>query len=243
MLNVGPLAGARGDEGFRARGSVWGGWWLSRLSRGGLRNAGGLTWGRGSGDVRAMNDDAAATEFSRLVTAVLRRFFAQNGCAELAVAEAAAVSGRLWSLVRERGLPRALREGECGVSGGMSEEACAPLVGRVLAGANDDLLAKTVTQLVKACFYPEFTVCRDSFREVAKDGSCKRQELARVRQRVSGTHCVDCPHWVALTPAGHGELLQREWRGAPGIREENCGVFLPEDFRALRRWLHARARV
>ena len=217
--------------------------WLSRLSRGGLRSAGALTWGRGSGDLRAMNDDAAATEFSRLVTAVLRRFFAQNGCAELAVAEAAAVSGRLWALVRERGLPRALRDGECGVSGGMSEEVCAPLVARVLAGANDDLLAKTVTQLVKTCFYPEFTVCRDSFREVAKDGSCKRQELARVRQRVSGTHCVDCPHWVALTPAGHGELLQREWRGEPGILEENCGVFLPEDFRALRRWLHARARA
>jgi hypothetical protein len=190
-----------------------------------------------------MNDDAAATEFSRLVTAVLRRFFAQNGCAELAVAEAAAVSGRLWALVRERGLPRALREGECGVSGGMSEEVCAPLVARVLAGANDDLLAKTVTQLVKTCFYPEFTVCRDSFREVAKDGSCKRQELARVRQRVSGTHCVDCPHWVALTPAGHGELLQREWRSEPGILEDNCGVFLPEDFRELRRWLHARARA
>ena len=190
-----------------------------------------------------MNDDAAATEFSRLVTAVLRRFFAQNGCAELAVAEAAAVSGRLWALVRERGLPRALRDGECGVSGGMSEEVCAPLVARVLAGAKGDLLAKTVTQLVKACFYPEFTVCRDSFREVAKDGSCRRQELARVRQRVSGTHCVDCPHWVALTPAGHGELLQREWRSEPGILEDNCGVFLPEDFRELRRWLHARARV
>jgi hypothetical protein len=104
-------------------------------------------------------------------------------------------------------------------------------------------LHRNVTQLVKACFYPEFTVCRDSFREVAKDGSCRRQELARVRQRVSGTHCVDCPHWVALTPAGHGELLQREWRSEPGILEDNCGVFLPEDFRELRRWLHARARA
>ena len=56
-----------------------------------------------------------------LVTAVLGRFFEQNGRAALAATEAAAVSGRLWALVRERGLPRALREGECGVPGGMSE--------------------------------------------------------------------------------------------------------------------------
>ena len=245
LVNGGHLAGARGYQGFRARGSVWGGCPASHEAGDGVRVGVtvALTWAWGSGDVRAMNDDAVATEFSRLVTAVLQRFFVQNGRAELAVAEAEAVSGRLWALVRERGLPRALREGECGLSGGMSEEVCTPLVARVLAGANDDLLAKTVTQLVKTCFYPEFTVCRDSFREAAKDGSCKRQELARVRQRVSGTHCVDCPHWVALTPAGHSELLKRDWRGGVGILEENCGVFLPEDFRALRRWLHARARA
>lgn len=177
------------------------------------------------------------------MTAVLGRFFVQNGRAALEAVEAAAVSGRLWALVRERGLPRALREGECGVPGGMSEAECAPLVARVLAGASDDLLAKTVTQLVKACFYPEFTVCRDSFREVAKDGGCRRQELGRVVGRVSGAHCVDCPHWVALTAEGHGELLRREWRGVPGTLAESRGVFLPEDFRALRCWLHAQARA
>ena len=190
-----------------------------------------------------MNDDAAARDFPGLVTAVLGRFFEQNGRAALAATEAAAVSGRLWALVRERGLPRALREGECGVPGGMSEAECAPLVARVLVGANDDLLAKTVTQLVKACVYPEFTVCRASVREVAKGGGCRRQELERVRGRVSGTHGVDCPHWVAHTAAGHGELLQREWRGGSDVLAENREVFLPEDFRALRCWLHARARA
>lgn len=191
-----------------------------------------------------MNDVAAQAEFSRLVGAVLARYLAQNGRAARAEADGAAIGARLWALVEERGLPRALQEGECGTPGGMSEEECAPLVARVRPGAADEWMTKAVTQLVKACFYPEFTVCRDSFREPAKDGGCKRQELARVSARVSGAHCVDCPHWVGLAPGEHAEFLAREWRvGGAEAFYENRGVFLPEDFRALRRWLHARARA
>ena len=102
----------------------------------------------------------------------------------------------------------------------------------------------SMQQLVKACFYPEFTVCRDSFRELTKDGGCRRQELDRVRGRVSGAHCVDCPHWVGLTPEAHEKFLTSAWR-AEGAGEwaGNRGVFLPEDFRTLRRWLHARMRL
>ena len=185
-----------------------------------------------------------AEEFSRIVGAVLARFFAQNSRTPPTEAERVALGGRLWALVAERGWPRALEEGERGAPGGMSEEECEPLVARVLNGASDELLAGAAKQLVKACFYPEFTVCRDSFREVAKDGGCRRQELARVRGRVSGAHCVDCPHWVALTPEAHGEFLAREWRvGGAAELAANRGVFLPEDFRALRRWLWARARA
>jgi hypothetical protein len=96
--------------------------------------------------------------------------------------------------------------------------------------------------MVKACFYPEFKVCRDSFREVGRDGACRRQELARARTRVSGTHCVDCPHWVALDPLEHAEFLAREWHRDAHVLAANRGVFLPEDFRELRRWLWAAAR-
>jgi hypothetical protein len=172
-----------------------------------------------------------AGEFSLLVEAVLARFLAQNGRAGLTTEEGRAVGRRLGAVVAERGWPRALADGECGAPGGMSE-------------AGDEGLANAVKQLVKACLYPEFTVCRESYREAAGDGGCKRQELARVRGRVSGTHCVDCPHWVALTPEQHGAMLARAWRvGGAEALAENRGVFLPEDFRALRRWLHARARV
>lgn len=191
-----------------------------------------------------MNDAVAEEEFSGLVRVVLARFFSQNGRESVAETERAGVGARLWALGEERGWPRALGEGECGAPGGMSEEECGPLVARVMAGASDELLAKAVRQLVKACFYPEFTVCRDSFRERTKEGGCRRQELGRVRGRVSGTHCVDCPHWVARTPEGHAEMLAREWRvGGAEELAANRGVFLPEDFRALRRWLHARARA
>ena len=180
-----------------------------------------------------MND---AAEFARVVSAVLTRFLMQNGRENVAPKEVEAMGARLWALLNERGWPRALKEGERGAPGGMSEDEVAPLVVRILAGADDELLANAVKQLVKACCYPEFTECRDSFRELAKDGGCRRQELARVRSRVSGTHCVDCPYWVALMPEAHGEFLAREWRvgGAAGF-DERRAVFLPEDFRALRK--------
>jgi len=186
-------------------------------------------------------DDGAA-EFSRLVGAVLARFFAQNAQVTPSDAEVAAFGMRLWALVAERGLPRPLAPHERGTPGEMSEEACAPLVERVLAGTGTALLATAARQLVKTCFYREFKTCRDSFREVAADGTCRRQELARVRGRVSGAHCVDCPHWIALTPEQHGKYLAREWRTGAAEFTAHRDVYLPEDFRALRRWLHERAR-
>ena len=200
--------------------------------------------------------DEAEKEFSQLVSALLVRFFAQNGRAAPSHAEAAAFGARLWALVVERGLPRPLGPDEIGAPGGMAEEECAPLVKRVLgeaerAGlvetnhgqeARAALLANAAKQLVKACFYPEFKVCRDSFREVAADGGCRRQELKRVRGRVSGAHCVDCPHFVAFRSEAHEKFLATEWKSDVANFAQNRGVFLPEDFRALRQWLHAQAR-
>lgn len=181
-------------------------------------------------------------EFERIVSAVVTRFFAQNGRAQPSGAAARQFAAQLGALVAERGLPRPLAAGECGTPGGMSEAEGAPLVARVVAGLDAAIWADVARQLVKACFYPEFTVCRDSFREVTRDGACRRQELERVRSRVSGAHCVDCPHWVALAPAAHGEFLAGAWRGDRAPLAAHRDVFLPEDFRALRIWLHAAAR-
>ena len=203
--------------------------------------AGPLTAGVGSVGLRAMND--GAQDFSGLVGAVVVRFFGQNNRTPPPGEELAALAARLWVLVDERGLPRPLEPAERGEPGELSEAECAPLVARVMDGAADTLLATAVRQLVKACFYPEFKTCRDSFREVAADGSCRRQELARVLGRVSGAHCVDCPYWVALTPEQHERFLAREWRVGAAAFTAHRAEFLPEDFRALRRWLYGRARA
>ncbi len=183
-----------------------------------------------------------AADFTETVGAILRRFFAQNGQPPPLPAEATAVASRLRALIAERGLPRPLQAGEVGAPGGMAEADCTPLVTRVAGAAATPLLTDATRQLVKACFYPEFTLCRDSYRETGADGACRRQELARARRRVSGSHCVDCPHWVGLEPSAHVTLLRTEWRKDAETLAAHEGVFLPEDFRALRRWLHSEAR-
>lgn len=180
-------------------------------------------------------------EFEQQVTGIVIRYFGQNARAAPG-AQVARVARQLQALVAERGLPRPLGGDERGVPGGMSESECAPLVARVTAGTDDPLLAEAARQLVKSCFYPEFKDCRDSFRAVAADGSCRRQELERVRGRLSGSHCIDCPHWVALDAEAHRDWLVREWRSDARVLAGNEEVFLPEDFRRWRRWLHAAAR-
>lgn len=186
--------------------------------------------------------EANGAEFERLVVTMGARFCAQ---ANARVPEAALVrfAEQLRAVVAERGLPPPLPAGECGAPGSLPEAEVAVLVARVTAGFDDPLLAEAARQLVKACFYPEFTVCRDSYREVTRAGACRRQELMRVRGRISGAHCVDCPHWVALGPAEHGELLAREWRGDPTVLVAHREIFLPEDFRSFRFWLRAAARA
>ena len=180
-------------------------------------------------------------EFEQIVSAVLTRFARQVSHPVPAPQDVRRFVAQLRALIEQRGLPRPLAGDECGAPGSMSEAECAPLVAQVVAGL-DAWLNDVARQFVKACFYPEFKVCRDSFREVGRDGACRRQELERARGRLSGSHCVDCPHWVALAAEEHEAFLDREWRTARASFKANRDVFLPEDFRALRRWLHAAAR-
>jgi hypothetical protein len=202
---------------------------------------------REDSSLRLVPMTSAGHAFAQLTDAILARYFAQNSLPPPLAADRADFATQLWALIAERGLPRPLGPAERGEPGEMSDEEVNPLLERVLAGVSPTgrvALAGPAKQLVKACFYPEFKTCRDSFREISPDGSCRRQELARVRGRVSGTHCVDCPHWVALTPEQHIRFLFRNWR-AEGREELEAhrGVFLPEDFRALRRFLHGWARA
>jgi hypothetical protein len=181
----------------------------------------------------ANENTGGGMEFRQRVVAVLGRFFVQNARV-ISADDAEAVAERLWILIGRRGLPPPLATGDQGDPGETTDEECGPLVAEVLGGSNEPLLRDAARQLVKACFYPEFTVCRDSFREVV-DGACRRQELARVRKRISGAHCVDCPYWVGLNSTQHEKFLAGNWHGDEADFRAQRDVFLPEDFRALRR--------
>jgi hypothetical protein len=186
--------------------------------------------------------DESWDEFRRVVEAVLIRCARQASRTIPPRVDLVKFVTQLRGLLEERGLPRALADDEVGTPGSMSEAETAPLVARVVAGLNDPWLTDMARQFVKTCFYPEFKSCRDSFREVGRDGLCRRQELERVRGRISGAHCIDCPHWIALARDEHEELLVREWRTDAQSFLAHRDEFMPEDFRALRRWLHAAAR-
>lgn len=185
--------------------------------------------------------DPSAVEFERRVVALVGRYCAQGG-REVPTDVLRRLAGQLLAAVRARGLPPPLPAGAVGSPGGMAEGDVASLVAQVSAGCDDPLVIEAARQLVKACFYPEFTICRDSYREVKRDGSCRRQELERVRSRLSGAHCVDCPYWVAQTPTGHAALLRAAWHGDPAAFEAHREVFLPEDFRAFALWRHEAMR-
>jgi len=181
--------------------------------------------------------------FGRAVGAILERYRRQNGLPPLAEARPAEIAARLWILITVRGLPPPLGPGETGTPGEMTAEEVAPLVGRMLGDAADaGALGTPARQLVKACFQPEFKKCRDSYREVSEDGACRRQRLGRAGERVSGSHCVDCPYWTALTLEQHEKFLAKAWIDDAAEFAAHRDVFLPEDFRALRRFVRELAR-
>lgn len=188
-----------------------------------------------------------AAAFAALVGTCLGRFLAQNGRPPLPAALAADYAARLWRVVNEAGWPHPLAESESGEPREMPADRAAALAGKIFHGLGNperhaDLDPPT-RQLLKACLQPEFRQCRDSYREVV-DGVCRRQNLDRARGRISGTHCVDCPYWVALRPDRHAALLARTWvSGRPEDFVAGREVYLPEDFRALRIFLCGQIRA
>ena len=176
-----------------------------------------------------------ASEFTGLSSLTLDRYLLHNDRPPLAAADRVPLLDRLWALIESRGLPPPLARGDRGTPREMAAAEADAAVQALLAGCpRATELAAPVRQLVKACFQPEFRACRGSYRAMASDGSCRRQQLAHARQRLSGTHCVDCPYWTALGPAAHERLLAGQWLAAREEFVAHRDVFLPEDFRALR---------
>lgn len=177
-----------------------------------------------------------ARELERRVGASVTRWFLGNGDAAPSTAELAGVAARLREVIVERGLPRVPPGGRPEEAAELPAAECGPLERRVLGElAADPRWATPVRQLVKACLQPEFRRCRDSYRERSPEGSCRRQDLDKARARLSGSHCVDCPYWLELTPEQHRRVLRENWVGDPAVLVAREDVFLPADFRELRR--------
>lgn len=184
-----------------------------------------------------------AREFDALVIANLERCFRRNGHALGAAADFAGVAERLRAVLAERGLPQVPPGGRPEAAVEMPAEECAPVERRVLGIlVGDERWATPVRQLVKACLQPEFRRCRDSYRERDEDGTCRRQQAGKARGRLSGSPCVDCPYWLELTPEQHARALRDGWVGDVAAFESDVELYLPSDFRALRRHVRACAR-
>lgn len=177
--------------------------------------------------------------FAGLARAVIVRFLSQNGAALPEDGGIDRLTRTLWRIVEERG-PRAPVAG-CGAPiPEMGASEVEPLVERLLSGIGPRTAAleTAARQLVKGCLQPEFADCRQTYRQAGAGGVCRRQQLSRALERVCGSHCVDCPFWTSLDGDAHRKLLRDAFgpeRAA--LFDGHPSVFLPPDYRALRRFV------
>ena len=97
-------------------------------------------------------------------------------------------------------------------------------------------LGTVFKQVLKSCFQPSPQQCRNSFCETDSAGRCRRQERVYDQGRLSGAHCVDCPYWTEMNDSEHFEFLMDRWIAGEADLRAHRSVYLPDDFRALRRW-------
>lgn len=189
----------------------------------------------------------AEVGFVHQVKKILQRHFGQTE--KSAPPEQALVHfGKvLWRLVQKHGLPAPLANADQGQDQNMPSEKLASRLDEVWRGFKfSDYrsdLEVPARHLVKGIWQPEFKKCRLSYKESDSSKNCDRQDLAKVRSRISGAHCVDCPYWVSVSSLKNEKLLTKEWnQNKVAEFTANADVFLPEDFRSLRQLLYMHAR-
>jgi hypothetical protein len=173
-------------------------------------------------------------EFARLVAAVMTRMLAQTGQPPASSVELA----RLATLLDSLGLLEGWARRRAGAGEELPEALVRGWVERVIAlfPGHGPALTPLAKQLIKACFQPEPTTCRLSYRQQDASGRCRRQEEAYDQARISGAHCIDCPHW-SRERSEHAAWLAGEWHTGAAALSAGIEIYLPEDFRALRNTL------
>ncbi len=176
-----------------------------------------------------------------------KRFFKQQSVLPPSDTYLKSLWESIWSIVHAEGLPRPLPTNEMGEAITLDDSYLCDLVEKALHSLPrhraDDLLRTLCFQVITALLAPEFKSCRQSYEEKDSTGACARQSLQECGDRVSGSHCEDCPFFIALSQDQHRKLLTRAFGSEhQNTFLSNMGVFLPEDFRSLRIFWHLHLR-
>ncbi len=187
--------------------------------------------------------------FVEIALELVKRYYAQLSVIPPGDAYLRSLSEGLWETALQEGPPVPLADNEIGEPRTLEDSYLLALAEKTMVRLprhrTDDLLRAFCIQILVALLSPEFKACRQSYQagDAANAGACARQSLENCRDRVSGSHCEDCPFFVALSKDQHRKLLGRSF-GAAGqpVWSANTDLFLPEDFRALRIFWHLHIR-
>ncbi len=191
-------------------------------------------------------DGKAQTVFVRLTQSITTRFFEQLELTPPSPAFIEKLLTNIWVLLKDEELPKPLPKNEIGTpqepNFNVLNELCDRCLAIVPKHRTEDHLRELIMQLFIALLSPEFRSCRLSYQDVDNDQKCIRQHRSHCVDRISGSHCEDCPYFVALSANQHTKLFKRSWQSDDSF-ERNKELFLPEDFRALRIFWHLHLRI
>ena len=176
-----------------------------------------------------------------------KRFFAQQSILPPSDAYLTGLWQNLWSTTLAEGLPTPLASNEIGEPRTLADSYLLSLAEKTLGGLprhrSEDLLRTLCIQILVALLSPEFRACRQNFQSKDSVGQCVRHSADHCRDRVSGSHCEDCPFYVALSRDQHRKLLGQSFGPSQQAAwNAHADIFLPEDFRALRIFWHLHLR-
>jgi len=176
--------------------------------------------------------------FTSIALTVSVRFFQQVEVRAPSDAYISKMLTHLWESLHAEGLPEPLGPKEVADTPELDYDYYADLVEELLAklprNRVEDSLRILAGQFYAALLAREFKTCRLSYQEQDSTGACVRQSEAHCLERISGSHCEDCPYYTALSSAQHQKLFKKAWLRGEAPTPDQLKVFLPEDFRALR---------
>jgi len=184
--------------------------------------------------------------FQELGQEITKRFFAQQDTLPPSPAYVSGLWEALWLVALAEGVPAPLESNQVGEPKTLDDNYLFNLantaLGKLPRHRADDLLRTLCVRILIALLSPEFKACRQSYQQASAAGQCSRQDAAECRDRVSGSHCEDCPFFVALSREQHRRLLARAFGASAQTFHDHVDLFLPEDFRALRIFWHLHIR-